>query len=94
MLDGSDQDNVLAERRAQRQLEDRGAVRVEDVGACVDVLLTTPSQRWRAPPRVGPLDDAADGRRRRGAKAEIDAVAAHSNMMEAHPGPSRQPRQC
>ena len=74
MLDGSNQNNVLAERRAQRQLEDRGAVRVEDVGACVDVLLTTPSQRWRAPPRVGPLDDAADGRRRRGAKAEIDAA--------------------
>ena len=74
MLDGSDQDNVLAERRAQRQLEDRGAARVEDVGACVDVLLTTPSQRWRA---------AMDRRR-----------AAHSSMMEAHPGPSRQPRQC
>ena len=75
MLDGSDQDDVLAERRAQRQLEDRRAARVEDVGACVDGLLTTPSQRWRAPPRVGPLDDAADGRRRRrGAKAEIDAA--------------------
>ena len=64
MLDGSNQNNVLAERRAQRQLEDCRAVRVEDVGACVDVLLTTPSQRWRAPPRVGPLDDAAARRQR------------------------------
>ena len=73
MLDGSNQNNVLAERRAQRQLEDRGALRVEDVGACVDVLLTTPSPR-------------REGRDRR--------RAAHSNMMEAHPGPSRQPRQC
>ena len=43
MLDGSNQNNVLAERRAQRQLEDRRAVRVEDVGACADVLLTTPT---------------------------------------------------
>ena len=55
MLDGSNQNNVLAERRAQRQLEDRGAARVEDVGAL--------QHDGSAPRPVAPAQTMLKGRR-------------------------------